>query len=149
MRLSPNHKRALHVAFLGLWCSGVLWLLFHYFLQQPGDFGPRPHPLEHWWLRLHGLAVFAMLIALGSLIPAHGPLAWRVRRQRVSGLAMFFLAAWLVGTGYALYYLVGERDASWLPVLHWGAGLSAPLWALLHRRRHARAVAGAGREIRA
>ena len=138
MRLSPAHKRALHVIFVVLWCSGLLWLLFHYFLQRPSDFGPRPHALEHWWLRLHGLTVFAMLVALGSLIPAHGPVAWRVRRQRVSGLSMILLSIWLVGTGYALYYFVGDRSESWLPVLHWGAGLAAPLLLLAHLRRRRR-----------
>lgn len=148
MRLSSVHQRALHLSFGLLWLSGLLWLIFHYFLRQQGDFGPAPHVLEKWWLRLHGLAVFAMLLMLGSLITAHGRLAWRVKRQRRSGLSMLLLAGWLVGSGYALYYLVDDRQASWLPLLHWAAGLAAPLWLWSHRRRQGRGVAARGSFMR-
>lgn len=134
MRLSLSHKRVLQATFLLLWCSGLLWLLLHYFLRQQGDFGPVPHPLEKWSLRLHGLAVFMGLVLLGSLIPVHGRQAWRVRRQQRSGLAMTLTAVWLAGTGYALYYLVSDREASWIPVLHWGAGMAGPLLVLQHLR---------------
>lgn len=143
MRLSRLHKRMLYCAFAALWGSGVLWLLFHYFFEQASDFGPRPHPLESWWLRLHGLAMFLMLVALGALIPAHGSLAWHVRRQRASGMVMSLMMAWLVGTGYALYYFVGDRGESWLPGLHWGIGLAVPLLLLMHLRRRRSAVARA------
>lgn len=134
MRLSSTHKRILYASCSTLWLSGVLWLVFHYFLRQNGAFGPAPHGLEKWWLRLHGLAVFATLVVLGSLITAHGTTSWRVRRQRASGLLGVLLAAWLAASGYALYYLVADRETSWLPLLHWGGGLAAPLFLLGHLR---------------
>ena len=55
-RLSRAQRVATYAAFAAAWLSGTFWLLFHYFLQQQGEFALEPHPLEHWWLRLHGLA---------------------------------------------------------------------------------------------
>lgn len=132
MRLSTMHKRLWHFSSALLWGSGTFWLVFHYFMRQPGDFGNLSHPLEIWWLRLHGLAMFLTLILLGTLVTSHGPVAWRVKRQRGSGMVMGGVFVWLVGTGYALYYFAGEREESWVPLLHWGAGLAAPLLLGLH-----------------
>ena len=76
IRLSARHRRVVYASFSILWLSGVLWLLFHYFLQRTGTFGNEPHALEPWWLRLHGLAMMVMLITAGSLVvPMDQPLA--------------------------------------------------------------------------
>src|SRR5215468_6376632 len=89
-RLSRRQRTATYVALAAAWMSGALWLLFHYFLQRQGEFSLEPHPLEHWWLRLHGLCAFALLW-LGGLLWAlhvrHG-LGWPRRRR--SGLVIVF-----------------------------------------------------------
>lgn len=137
MRLSPPHKRALHYTVGLLWLSGCLWLVLHYFLRQPGEFGITPHPMEKWMLRLHGLMLLAALVAIGSIIPGHAR-AWLVRRQRRTGLFMMGIFLWLTVTGYALYYFAGEHNEAWLPLLHWGVGLPLPLALVAHlRHRHA------------
>jgi hypothetical protein len=137
IRLGSQHKKWLYAGLTLLWASGALWLLFHYFLQAEGDFGPQPHVLEKWWLRLHGLAGMLALILLGSLMPNHMKLAWTRRKNRRSGLPM--LAVWgsLAATGYALYYFSSDANAAWLPVLHWGVGLGLPALLLVHLK-HAR-----------
>ncbi|MFN3751862.1 MAG: hypothetical protein ACK4SR_10875 [Thiobacillus sp.] len=142
IRLSPTHKRLVYAAFVLAWASGALWLAFHYFLGVEGDFGPEAHPLEKWWLRLHGLTAMFALVAIGSLATHHMRLAWNRRRNRATGLPLLALAAWLAATGYALYYFSSDANAAWLPLLHWVAGLAAPLALAAHigagRRRSAR-----------
>jgi len=135
IRFSPDHKRAMYAVFLLLWLSGALWLAFHYFLQAPGDFGPQAHPLENWWLRLHGLAGFAALVVIGSVLPVHARRAWQLKKNRRSGLSMKLIFFWLAATGYALYYFASETNAAWLPALHWSVGLGLPLLLLFHIRR--------------
>ena len=49
----------------GLWLSGGLWLIFHYFMRPVGEFGPEPHALEPWWLALHGFFAFLSLTVIG------------------------------------------------------------------------------------
>lgn len=132
IRLGQRHKRQLYAVFVLLWTSGVLWLVFHYFLQSAGDFGPRPHPLENWWLRLHGLAAMLALVALGSVATNHMRLAWGRRRNLASGLAMLGYLISLAVTGYALYYFSSDANAVWLPLLHWGAGLALPVGLAFH-----------------
>lgn len=135
IRFSHDHKRALYAIFLTLWLSGALWLLFHYFLQAQGDFGPQPHPLQQWWLRLHGLAAFATLVAIGSVLPIHARRAWQLKKNRASGLSMKVVSFWLAITGYALYYFSSDDNAAWLPMLHWIVGLALPLLLVLHIKR--------------
>lgn len=134
IRLGTRHKRALYAVFLALWGTGVLWLVFHYFLRVAGEFGDAAHPLEFWWLRLHGLAGFAALVAVGTVLPVHARRAWQLGKNRRSGLAMKAWLLWLAATGYALYYFVSEANEAWLPLAHWIAGLALPLGGLLHIR---------------
>jgi hypothetical protein len=132
IRLGTRHKRLAYATFALLWVSGALWLLFHYFFGVEGDFGPEPHALEKWWLRLHGLAAMLALVALGSLLTNHVRLAWQRNKNRNSGLPMLALTVWLAATGYALYYFSSDANAAWLPLLHWIAGLALPLLLLIH-----------------
>ena len=114
IRLSSTHKRLIYLVFALLWMSGALWLLSHYFFAIEGDFGPTPHPLEKWALRLHGFTAMLALIAVGSLATHHMRLAWSRKQNHRSGMAMFTLNAWLAATGYALYYFATDDNAAWL-----------------------------------
>lgn len=145
LRLGTGHRRALYATFLGTWISGLLWLSFHYFFATEGEFGPTPHILETWWLRLHGLSAFVFLIAFGSVLPIHARRAWQLDKNRATGLAMKGVVTWLAATGYALYYFAAADNEAWLPLLHWSVGLALPLILAYHvRRGRARARAGAG-----
>lgn len=135
IRFGPTHRRALYGVFLGLWLSGALWLMFHYFFAAPGEFGPAPHASEKWWLRLHGLFAFAALVSVGSVIPVHARSAWQKNKNRATGVLIKSWMLWLAGTGYALYYFSSEPNEAWLPLLHWVAGLSLPLLLATHIRR--------------
>lgn len=134
IRLHTRHKGTLYGIVLALWTSGVLWLLFHYFLRVAGEFGETAHPLETWWLRLHGLMAFAALVAIGSVLPIHARRAWQLNKNRRTGLAMKLYLLWLALTGYALYYFLSESNEAWLPLAHWIAGLALPLLGVLHIR---------------
>jgi hypothetical protein len=135
VRLGARHRRLLHGGFALLWVSGALWLMFHYFFQTNGEFGPAQHPLEIWWLRLHGLMAMLALALVGSLAPNHIRLAWSRRRNLSTGLPMLGLAVWLAATGYALYYFSSDANENWLPLLHWSVGLALPASLIAHVRR--------------
>jgi hypothetical protein len=109
-----------------LFLSGVLWLVFHHWMQIRGEFGERAHPLEMWWLRLHGAAAMLMLVVLGSLLPIHVRRGWHQRRNLLGGAILAALALLLIGSGYALYYFGGEEARAWVSALHWVLGLAAP-----------------------
>ena len=135
IRFAKPHKRVLYAVFVLLWLSGVLWLGFHYFLREPGEFGETAHPLEIWWLRLHGLMGFAMLVAVGSVLPIHARRAWHLHKNRSTGFLMQTVLLWLSLTGYALYYFATDANAAWLPLLHWVVGLALPCMLVLHIQR--------------
>jgi hypothetical protein len=135
IRFGNRHKRMLYAVFALLWLSGALWLVFHFYLRVPGEFGEVAHPLEKWWLRLHGLMGFASLVAVGSVLPIHVRRAWHLRKNRATGLFTKSIFLWLAATGYALYYFSSDANESWLPPLHWVVGLSLPLMLMVHIRR--------------
>ena len=133
IRLSSRTRLTLSLVGIGLWGSGGLWLIFHYFLRRPGPWGPEPHMLEPWWLRLHGLFAFATLWLIGLLCALHIARAWQSGRHRWSGSILFAWLLVLTLTGYLLIY-AGE-DGVWglVSPSHWIAGLALPVAYGVHR----------------
>jgi len=132
VRLERWHRRALYATGSLLTASGALWLLFHYFLRSATPWGEGPHPLEAWWLRLHGLAAMLTLLALGSLLATHVGRAWRRGRNRASGGALAAALVLLIATGYALYYFAGEESRPAISLVHWVFGAVAIVLVLAH-----------------
>jgi hypothetical protein len=132
MRLSTGHKQWIYWAAALLFGSGVLWLICHYFVRIEGEFGPAPHPMESWALRVHGAAAMVALVVAGSLIPIHARRGWQQRRNLLPGIALAAVLLLLTASGYALYYFAGEQARPLLSVLHWGVGLGTPGLLLWH-----------------
>ena len=133
LRLPYSLRLGLYAVGMGLWLSGTLWLVFHYVLPRPGEFGLVTHPLEPWWLRLHGACAFIAIWLFGLLWGAHIGPGWARKRLRKSG-------GWLVGSlifltisGYLLYYLTGDQSRSVASLLHWSLGLVIPALFAVHR----------------
>lgn len=133
VRIGAAYRRTVNVIAAGVWATGVLWLVFHYFLRAPGAFGPEPHPLETWWLRLHGAFAFGVIWTLGLLSANHLLNGWASRRRRGSGTTLLAVAALLSLSGYLLYYAGGDLVRPAVAVLHWSVGLAAPLAFVWHR----------------
>ncbi len=141
MRLTSGHRHWVYWTVAGLFASGVLWLVFHYFLPAQGEFGPAPHPLEHWWLRVHGGAAMLALLVVGSLVPIHIRRGWHQRRNLALGIALSFTLLFLTLSGYALYYFGSEEARPWISMLHWSVGIACPLalvWHIASGRRLSR-----------
>jgi len=130
--LSRRHKRLLYAICGALWATGALWLLFHYFLRVPGEFGDTPHPLEPWWMRLHGFAAMLSLLMLGSLMRGHIRVGWNIGRNRLSGAVLVAAGVTLVATGWGLYYVSSEIARPVISIIHWMIGLSSAVAVAAH-----------------
>jgi hypothetical protein len=133
IRLTRRRRVSLYAIALTAWASGAGWLVFHYFVRAKGEFGDTNSPLEPWWLKLHGAAAFAALWAFGLLWGVHILNGWKLNRRRWSGGILFAAAAFLVASGYLLYYAGSEDLRGWISLAHWGLGLAAPVAFLWHR----------------
>jgi hypothetical protein len=123
-KMSAALRRAVYAVVSVTWLSGALWLLFHYFLFGSGEFGQVPNPLEHWWLRLHGLAAFAFLWLCGVLWTRHVRLVLDRPKRRPSGYLLVGLLAVLIATGYLLYYASDDAVRQIVGIAHWVCGLA-------------------------
>lgn len=117
----------------GLWLTGVLWLIFHYFMVRQTAFGPAPDPWEHRWLSMHGLFAFATLWVFGVLWGRHIVAGWRSGQRRATGTTLFLVLIGLVITGYLLYYPLGDDSPSAMAIWHWAIGLPLVIVFLIHR----------------
>jgi hypothetical protein len=133
VRLSWTRRWIVYGVGAGLWLTGVLWLVYHYFLQRQTEFGVQPHPLEFWWRAGHGLFGFASLWTFGLLWGVHVAGGWKSRRRRWSGGAQFALLAWLIVTGYLLYYVGSDDWQRAVAIAHWSVGLGLPAAFVVHR----------------
>lgn len=133
VRISTRRQSITYGVGIGLWASGVLWLIYHYFMQRKTMFGVEANPLEHWWLALHGLFGFASLWTFGLLWGTHIVGGWKSGRHRISGSVMFLILGWLILSGYLLYYLGEDELLSTVALLHWAVGLVLPLPFVIHR----------------
>ncbi len=141
-RLSKGHRRLVYTITTVAWSTGSAWLLFHYALRLPGAFGDIPHPLEAWWLKLHGAAAFAALWLAGLLWGRHVVWAWSAGQRRRSGGGLAAAFGVLSLTGYLLYYVADDRLRGASSITHWMLGLALPLllgihvWKVRQSRRH-------------
>ena len=133
--LPSRGRLALYAVASGVWLTGGLWLLFHYFIHGPGEFGATTHPLESWWLSLHGAFAFMSIWTFGVVWATHVLPGWATRRRRPTGIATATPVGWLMASGYLLYYLGGEQSRFVVGVLHWSVGLGAPILFVAHGLR--------------
>ena len=140
--LGAWHRRWLYLALALAWLTGAMWIVAHYTMSA--EFDARS-PVEAWALRLHGAAAFGFLVALGSMFAQHIPRAWYLKRNIASGLCALAIAAFLVATGYSLYYFALDDAHATVSLLHWSVGLAAiaivPVHVVLGRRGAGRARA--------
>ncbi len=132
IRLTSVRRWLIYGIGAGVWTSGVLWLLFHYFLMRSTELGPAPNPMEPWWLAVHAGFGFATVWMMGLLWGVHIVGGWRMRRHRVSGATLLTFLGWLVLSGYLLYYLGGDQSRALVSLAHWVIGLALPIPFLVH-----------------
>ena len=137
------HRVAVYSTLILLFGSGLAWVLLHYFGIQQGLLGPVSSPFEYVSLQAHGVLAYAVVFFVGSLLQSHMSRAWRLRRNRASGLVFACLMLCLTMSGLALYYFVNEDTREWVSLLHWLIGLLLPALLAIHivlgrrqRRRH-------------
>jgi hypothetical protein len=134
-RLSTRYRRFVYGTFVAVWATGILWLVFHYFLQRQGEFGAEPHALEAWWLRLHGAAAFFALWLGGVVWIAHVRHGLARPKRRVSGVALIAMFSVLAASGYLLYYAGDDALRDAVRLVHWLVGLTAIVPFLVHSLR--------------
>jgi hypothetical protein len=88
-------------------------------------------------MAIHGAAAMATLVLLGGLLVRHVPAAWAKRANRASGAALLAGCAWLVASGYLLYYAGSEEVRGYAAQSHLWVGIGLAVAFLVHRRARA------------
>lgn len=132
MQLGAWQKSAVYVTTVTISLSGAIWFLVHDLIaDEPGEF-------TRTLLTVHGIASYALLVVLGSMLPLHVRAGWRHRRNLWTGIAILTMMVVLAISALILYY--GGEDirepAKWV---HLGFGTACavvfPLHVVWQRRR--------------
>jgi hypothetical protein len=130
----PTRRRiTLYIVSAGVWLTGAVWLLYHYFIRTVDNFGfENPDPNQRWWLIAHAVFSLAAVWLFGVLWPNHVKKSWNQNVRRWSGGSLFGVILWLSVTGLALYYIGSDDWRAWTSFAHWVPGLAALLLFLYH-----------------
>ncbi len=134
-RMSPGLRVTTYTVCGILWLSGCAWLVLHLFFPQQAQFGASPNPWEPQVMRVHGWLAAGGVFLLGWVSARHITERWPLYRSRPSGLFLTTLAAFLVLTGYALYYTT-ERLHDVAATTHEILGGAGIFLAVIHWRRN-------------
>ncbi len=118
-----------------LWCSGIAWIVLHYFFPTVSEFGSTPNPWEPTVIRVHGVLALLTIFLLGWIGSTHVSLRWHQWRTHLHGPIMVVIAIALAITGYALYYVVDDAPRHAVSVTHEVIGALAIIAALMHFRK--------------
>jgi hypothetical protein len=133
--LPAPRRRAVVWVSVAVWATGVVWLLFKYFVRVTDEFGfDNPHPWQRAWLIAHAFAALAALWLFGVLWRGHVVRGWTLRERRPTGGTLFGVTVWLTLTGCALYYIGSDSLRAWTSFAHWIPGVAALALFLVHRR---------------
>ncbi len=132
LRLPRTRRYTLYVISIGVFATGALWLIYHYFMGKEGPFGIQKHPLEVVWLQTHGIISAWALWMFGVLWPIHVLRGWNMRWRRWSGGAVT-AAIFLLGvTGLGLYYIESREIREMNSIVHWVIGLIVLVLFFIH-----------------
>lgn len=132
LRITPRRRYTLYFICGGLFITGVIWLIAHYFMRTEGEFGFKSHPLEAWMLDLHGIFGYFSLWVFGMLWITHIVRGWNVRWRRWSGGFLVGFTVVLALTGLGIYYIDSRSIREWAIIVHWVLGLIALAVFLIH-----------------
>jgi cation transport ATPase len=130
LRLDPRFLVVLLAVFAVLFLTGVGWLAIDQWKSMTLSEALQATSAD--LLAVHGGVAMIALILIGALLPMHVRLAWRLRKNRVTGTLMLTISAVLVATSFALYYAGAEGLRAWASDLHTAAGLLLPVLVTMH-----------------
>jgi hypothetical protein len=113
MQLGFWQKLAIFSTAAAVGISGLLWFVLHDVVAAASD---EMADITHLLLMVHGASSYALLVAIGSLLPVHVRSGWQRRRNLMTGLTVTIAMAVLGVTALLLYYGGEEMHApaKWL-----------------------------------
>ncbi len=146
-RLGSTHRGLIYAIVTALFVTGAVWAGLHYLSGAVGLEVREVLAVNATLMKVHGGAAMMALVLLGTLLPRHVRIGWKLGRNGRSGVLMLVLCGVLSASGYLLYYAGGEAIRLATSWIHLAVGLALPLpltahvWRLVRERRAARASA--------
>ncbi|HVY65525.1 MAG TPA: hypothetical protein VHH11_11960 [Gammaproteobacteria bacterium] len=116
---APLLRTAVHATFSLMWLVGAALFVLKHFFESKVAFGP--HPWQPPLTQVHGILAVLATFLFGWIVAAQRA---QPQRQRATAPLLFVTLAWLVVTGFALFFLVSEEWRGVDATLHEFVGLA-------------------------
>lgn len=150
-RAIKDLKKPLYVITLVMMLSGLIWLYFDYFVEIETEFGASHHPLQKWFLKIHGIGSAVFIFIFGMTYVLHIQKTLKDPERRISGWLNLIFWTLMIVSGYSLLYIAGESVRDYMALFHWILGIFSVLVLFFHsskylkKDRHPKPRASAGR----
>ena len=131
LQLSRRHRRIFYSAGAALFISGVAWAWANH-LDEIARASETVRNLKPTLLEIHGYSAMAFVLLLGTLLPGHVRRAWHAGKNRGGGALFLIAVSLLTLSGYALYYIGGEKLRDAASNFHLWLGIVAPALLIWH-----------------
>lgn len=131
-RAIKDLKKPLYIITLIMITSGLIWLYFDYFIEVETDFGLSHHPLQKWFLKIHGLGSAVFLFIFGMTYVLHVQKTLKDPDRKISGWANLIFWTLMIVSGYSLLYLASEDLREYMAIFHWGLGILSVVMLFFH-----------------
>ena len=121
--MSTGLRRSLYACVAALVVTGVWYAIPRYADLYFGRDWPALAP-PGLLMKTHGAFAIAFLLALGAIWQVHVRLRIRRADNRVPGLTLLAAVAFLVATGYLLYYAGSRELREWSSLAHTACGVA-------------------------
>ena len=132
MKLRKKFRLSLYSILSLAFLSGALWFSFDRFVRVAGPLGEDHHPLQAWFLRIHGVMIYGVLLSLGYMIHAHIRPGLKGKRGRRTGIPMLLFFAAMIVTALIQLYWTDSPFRDNTALVHTYMGLSLPLFFIGH-----------------
>ncbi|MBL9176155.1 MAG: hypothetical protein JNL10_21610 [Verrucomicrobiales bacterium] len=131
-QLEPLHRWIAAGVYGLLFISGFVWWWADESMEEAGKSIAWAEAAKPWLLRVHGAAVMAFLVLLGTLLMVHVRRAWPSGVNRRSGMLLGIWISVQILTGYGLDYLDSDALRDRAGQIHISVGLLSPLVVVGH-----------------
>ena len=137
-RTIKDLKKLLYLITLVMMASGLIWLYFDYFIEVQTEFGASHHPLQKWFLKIHGIGSAIFIFIFGMTYVLHVQKTLKDPERRKSGWANLIFWTLMIASGYSLLYLASDEIRDYVAIFHWGLGVLSVAVLFFHSSKYLR-----------
>ena len=118
--MNRYEKISFHLTSFILFISGIVYLVYKYFLKIDTDFGVRPHPNTSFLLHLHIILVPFLTFIFGYFFHLHvlPKIKSSIKHRKISGYSVLLTMIIMIFSGYLIQLGFTKKTTEIISLIH-------------------------------